>query len=444
MRLHAAPRIRVAGRVRLGCPMCATRAMRRGAALALASATAAAAMSVPASAQPASDGGLVRAPPSGAPAPPNDLPARAWVLMLERSGHVIAGSNADEELAIASTTKLMTAYVTLAHEPVGKLLAEQPYTPTEGESLAPVPAGAQLSVPDMLRAMLLPSGNNVASSLSIDVGGSTTAFVSEMNAAAAALGLGRTHYTTPIGLDTPPGNYSTAVDLAQLARVLMRDKVVRQIVDEPRAQLADGIVVDNRNDLVGEYPWIVGVKTGNTSAAGECLVAAAKLDGVRLISVVLGAPSENARDSDTLAILRYGLSLYRSAQISQRGRVYARIPVAGRHRTVKLVAARTSRLVLARSVVLHVALRVPGHVRGPLPAGAAAGALEVTENGRAVASIPLLTARAVPAPLPPPPKRRTRQAVWLAAGGGLAIMLAGCSLPFMRRRATRSAPGLDP
>jgi D-alanyl-D-alanine carboxypeptidase (penicillin-binding protein 5/6) len=113
----------------------------------------------------------------------------------------------------------------------------------------------------MLRAMLLPSGNNVAYSLSVDVAGSTAAFVGEMNAAAAALGLGRTHYTTPIGLDTPPGNYSTATDLARLARVLMRDQLVREIVDEPSARLADGIVVDNRNDLVGTYPWVVGVKT---------------------------------------------------------------------------------------------------------------------------------------------------------------------------------------
>jgi D-alanyl-D-alanine carboxypeptidase (penicillin-binding protein 5/6) len=411
--------------------------------VALASVVAAAAMSATASARPGHPA-AVHAPAAGAPAPPTDLPARAWVLMLERSGKIIAASNAGEELAIASTTKLMTAYVTLQHEALDKRLTEQPYEETEeGESLAPVPAGTQLSVPDMLRAMLLPSGNNVAYSLSLDVGGSTAAFVSEMNAAAAALGLGRTHYTTPIGLDIPAGNYSTATDLAQLTRVLMRDKVVRQIVDEPRAELADGIVVDNRNDLVGAYPWIVGVKTGNTSAAGECLVAAAKLDGVRLISVVLGAPSEDARDSDTLALLRYGLSAYRNAQISQRGHVYATVPVTGRRHSVNLVAARSSQLLLARSVILHVALRVPGHLRGPLPAGAPAGKLVVTENGRPAESVALVTAKRVPAP-PPPPARRTRQVVWLAAGGGLAIVLVGCSLPFMRRRATRSAPGLDP
>ena len=380
-------------------------------------------------------------------APPSGLSARAYVVMLERSGAIIASANADQELPIASTTKLMTAYVTLQREPLQKLLVEQPYAASQGESLAPVPAGGRLGVADMLRAMLLPSGNNVAYSLSVDVGGSTSAFVGLMNDAAAKLGLGRTHYTTPIGLDTPPGNYSTATDLARLARVLMRDKTVREIVDEPRAQLADGVVVDNRNDLVGAYPWVVGVKTGNTAAAGECLVAAADLGGVRLISVVLGSPSEAARDADTLTLLRYGLSLYRSAQIAVRGRVYATLPVAGRARPARLLAKRSSRLVLARSVLLHVALELPARLRGPLPAGAVAGFLAVTENGRAVESVPLVTATAVPAP-----RRRAlarsgayavKPVVWYAAGGGLAIVLVGCSLPFMRRRAARSTTGLE-
>jgi D-alanyl-D-alanine carboxypeptidase (penicillin-binding protein 5/6) len=425
--------------------MFARRAMRRGAAVALISVVAAASASA-ASAQHGRDGDGDDATGAAAsvPAPLGDIDARAWVLVLERSGQIIASSNASAELPIASTTKLMTAYVTLHHEALSKMLVEQPYVPTEGESLAPVPAGARLSVPDMLRAMLLPSGNNVAYSLSVDVAGSTAAFVGEMNAAAAALGLGRTHYTTPIGLDTPPGNYSTAIDLARLARVLMRDQLVREIVDEPSARLADGIVVDNRNDLVGTYPWVVGVKTGNTFDAGECLVGAADLNGVRLISVVLGAPSEAARDSDTLALLRYGLGRYRSAQISLRGHVYASVPVAGRRLAVKLVAARSSKLVLARKIVLHVALRAPAHLHGPLAAGAVGGSLAVTEDGRTVESVPLLTARAVPPPPPRAASNHLRPAVWLAAGGGLAIVLVGCSLPFMRRRATRSAPGLDP
>jgi D-alanyl-D-alanine carboxypeptidase (penicillin-binding protein 5/6) len=382
---------------------------------------------------------------SSAPAPPTGLPARADVLILEGSSKVLFADGANAELPIASTTKLMTAWVTLHREARGATLVEQPYDAEAGESTAPVPAGTRLSLPDMLRAMLLPSGNNVAYSLSLDVGGSEEDFVEEMNTAASALGLGRTHYSTPVGLDTP-GNYSTAVDLAHLARALMRIPLFRKIVGEPSARLADGIVVDNRNDLVGSYPWVVGVKTGNTADAGECLVAAASLGGVRLISVVLGAPSEADRDSDTLALLRYGLRLYRSAAIAERGRVYATVPVAGRTHPARLVAARSLRLVLARAVRLHVALEAPTRLTGPIPAGTREGSLLVTEDGRTVTSVGLFTAAAVPRPRADPHALHVPAVAWYGGGAGVALLLVvGCSLPLMRRRAARNAaPGLQP
>jgi D-alanyl-D-alanine carboxypeptidase (penicillin-binding protein 5/6) len=369
------------------------------------------------------------------------LPARALVLIAQGSGSILFAEHASDELPIASTTKLMTAYVTEERTQAGELLREQPYVAGAGESLAAVPAGAQLTVADMLRAMLLPSGNNVAYSLAVDVGGSTRNFVSLMNRWAAVLGLGRTHFTTPIGLDTPGGNYSTALDLARLTRVLLRDPLVRTIVAESSARLADGIVVANRNDLVGAYPWVVGVKTGSTAAAGECLVAAASLNGVHLISVVLGAPSYAARDADTLALLRYGLSLLRSVPITIRGHTYATVRVEGRRRPARLIARRSLRLVLARSVRLHVSLDgVPARLVGPLPAGKVEAWIHVRENGRLVRSVPLVTAAAVPAPRP-----IAQGALgWLAAGGGgLTVIVLGCSLPLMRRRALRSAPGIS-
>jgi D-alanyl-D-alanine carboxypeptidase (penicillin-binding protein 5/6) len=379
---------------------------------------------------------------AAAAAPPAALPARALVLIAQGSGRILFAEHASDELPIASTTKLMTAYVTVERKQAAQLLAEQPYVAGAGESIAAVPAGARLTVADMLRAMLLPSGNNVAYSLALDVGGSTSNFVSLMNTWAAVLGLGRSHFTTPIGLDTPGGNYSTAIDLARLTRVLLRDPVVRTIVDESRARLADGVVVDNRNDLVGAYPWVVGVKTGSTADAGECLVAAASLNGVHLISVVLGAPSAAARDADTLALLRYGLSLFRSVQIAVGGRSYATVPVEGRTRPARLIARRSLRLVLARNVRLHVSLDgVPSRLVGPLPAGRVEGSINVHENGRLVRSVRLVTAAAVPAPRP---IAQQGAMGWLAAGGGgLTVIVLGCSLPLMRRRAMRSAPGVS-
>src|ERR1039458_4880282 len=334
--------------------------------------------------------GIGAAATAAAGPPPGlaELPARALVLIARGSGKVLFAEHANVQRPIASTTKLMTALVTVEREQAGRTLVEQPYTAGVGESLADVPAGGRLPLADMLRAMLLRSGNNVAYSLAVDVGGSVARFVSMMNALAALLNLGRTHFTTPIGLDTPGDNYSTATDLARLARVVLRDPLIAKIVDQTSARLADGVVVDNRNDLVGAYRWIVGVKTGSTQDAGQCLVAAASLNGVHLISVVLGAPSEAARDADTLALLRYGLSLFRSVPVAVAGRIYASIPVTGRSRPARLIARRSLRVVLARSVRLHVSLNVvPARLVGPLRAGTVEGAIRVHENGRIVQSV---------------------------------------------------------
>jgi D-alanyl-D-alanine carboxypeptidase (penicillin-binding protein 5/6) len=366
------------------------------------------------------------------------VPARALLLFERDTGRVAFALNGNEELPIASTTKLMTALVTVRHVGPNQLLTEQPYAAGKGESLAGVPAGTRLGLADMLRAMLLPSGNDVANSLAIDVGGSISHFVALMNRRAGLLNLGRTHFTTPIGLDRPAGNYSTAFDLARLTAVLLDDPLVAAIVREPRARLADGLVVANRNDLLTDYPWVVGVKTGSTVGAGYCLVGAARLHGVNLISVVLGARSAAARDADTLALLRYGLDRFRRASIARAGQTYATVAVEGRRRKVRLVAARSLSLVVGRRTTLHAALLVPAQLIGPLPAGVVAGWIEVRENGRALTSVALRTAAAVPAPLPRPPVRRhVSMLVWAAAAGGFGALLLGCSLPVMRRRSTR-------
>jgi D-alanyl-D-alanine carboxypeptidase (penicillin-binding protein 5/6) len=369
------------------------------------------------------------------------LPASALLVIDQSSGSVLFSHDAGEELAIASTTKLMTTYVTLTHERASARLLEQPYAAGADESLAPVAAGTVLSLADMLRAMLLPSGNNVAYSLSIDVGGSESHFVAMMNAAAAALGLHHTHYTTPIGLDTPGDNYSTASDLARLTRVLMRWPLFRSIVDQPSATLADGVVVDNRNDLVGAYPWIVGVKTGTTPQAGSCLVAAASRNGVHLISVVLGAPSDPQRDADTLALLEYGLSLYRTETLATADRVYASVPVEGRTQPAQLVAQRSFSVTVAAGTRLHAALILPRRLVGPIAAGTQEGEIEVSENGTLVSSVALVTAAKVPGPAAPVVASAAfgGRIGWLVGGGALTAILLGCSLVLVRRRATRSA-----
>ncbi|MFI5009455.1 MAG: D-alanyl-D-alanine carboxypeptidase family protein [Solirubrobacterales bacterium] len=222
---------------------------------------------------------------------------------------VLYSHDSSERRAIASTTKMMTAYVAITHASVGRVLTVQPYTPAPEETVAGLRAGQRLTVHDLLKAMLLPSGGDAAHTLAVDLGGSTERFVGWMNAAARRLGMRHTHYATPVGLDTP-GNYSTAADLARLAVVLMRDSTIVGIVGVHSARLTDGQVVVNHNDLIGRYPFVIGVKTGHTLDAGYCLVSAAQRGDALLIGVVLDDPSEAMRDSDTLALLHYGLTHY--------------------------------------------------------------------------------------------------------------------------------------
>jgi serine-type D-Ala-D-Ala carboxypeptidase (penicillin-binding protein 5/6) len=226
---------------------------------------------------------------------------------------VLYARNPYERRPIASTTKLMTAYLAITHASAGHVLTVQPYTASPGETVAGLVPGQRLTVRDLLKAMLLPSGGDAAHTLAVDLAGSTSRFVGWMNLAARRLRLRHTHYATPVGLDTP-GNYSSAGDLARLAMVLMRNQTVAGIVGEHSARLTDGQVVVNRNDLVGRYPFVVGIKTGHTSSAGYCLVGAARRGDAMVVSVALGDPSEGARDADTLALLRYGLGHLRPVE----------------------------------------------------------------------------------------------------------------------------------
>jgi D-alanyl-D-alanine carboxypeptidase (penicillin-binding protein 5/6) len=367
--------------------------------------------------------------------PPPALQAREAILVETDLGTTVFARRAQAEVAIASTTKMMTAYVTLQHEQLDHVFVEQPYTPAPGESLAGLTPGARYSVADLLRAMLLPSGGDAAHTLAVDVGGgSLPRFLKLMNATAKQLMLGDTHYTTPVGLDTP-GNYSTATDLEKLAQDLLRYPFVAKIVSEPRAQLHSGLVVINRNDLVGEYPFVVGVKTGHTADAGYCLVGAASWHGVHLVSVVLGDGSIAARDADTLALLRYGLRLYHDVPVAVDGRSYATVAVngnSGEH--VSLVASRGAKLVASRASKVSVALSgVPSTLQGPLAQGSTVGSLDASEGGKVVLSVPLVTAAAIVA------VGSTSSAPSYGLTIVVLLVLGACTLRLMRWRVTRRA-----
>jgi len=349
----------------------------------------------------ASPPALSASPPALSASPPARS-ARASALIEESTGQQLYGANADAELPIASTTKLMTALLTLEHASLSTQYADPPYHPSAVESQIGLIPGERMTVRDLIIALLVPSADDAAEDLAYNIGqGSVPRFIAMMNARARELGLTHTHYSTPIGLDTP-GNYSSAADLVQLARyLLIKYPFFRHVVSLDSAVLHSGEhlrSVINRNDLVGRDPWVNGVKTGHTLAAGDVLVASGTQRGMTLISAVLGTDSESQRDASTLSLLSYGFSNFHMLTPVRAGSVLARPAVRGRPRVyADLVASQTFTHLFARATPVTIGVQAPRQVTGPLPRGTAIGAVLVLADGQTVARIPLVLAGSLPA-----------------------------------------------
>jgi serine-type D-Ala-D-Ala carboxypeptidase (penicillin-binding protein 5/6) len=324
--------------------------------------------------------------------------ARSAIVIEASTGQAAYKRDADDRRQIASTTKMMTALVTLRRADLDDVFRASSYRPAPIESQIGLRPGERMAVRDLLRGLLLPSGNDAAMALAVGVSGSRTAFVRSMNAEADQLGLRDTHFANPIGLDAPT-NYSTAADLANLAVVLRGNDFARETMDRRRAILQTGSrerTVVNRNTLVQEYPWVNGVKTGHTSSAGYLLIGSATRNGITVVSVVMGEPSEAARDADSLTLLRHGLSSFKRQTGLRKGAVLARPKLAYREEHVDLVASSAVRTVVRRGQRFTVSVQdVPSELRGPIPAGARIGTAVVRLGGRVVGRVPLLTASPV-------------------------------------------------
>jgi serine-type D-Ala-D-Ala carboxypeptidase (penicillin-binding protein 5/6) len=382
---------------------------------------------------------LALAHPGSAPAAPPAIRAPAAILVEPATGDVVFQRQARRSRPVASTTKLMTALVTLERAKLSQVLVTVPYRASPAESIIGLHAGERMTVADLLRGLLLASANDAAATLAARVGGSQSAFVALMNRRARQLGLTHTHYANAIGLDDP-GNHSSAEDLVKLTLILRRNAFFRAVTNLPRATLRTGAhprAILNRNLLVRAVPEVNGVKTGHTSSAGYILVASATKAGVTVISVVLDEPSEAARDADSLALIRYGLGRYHRVTPVRTGQPFATVKLAHRDQRVQLVAARTVVRTARRGERLPIrVLDVPRELDGPLPAGSRVGTIEVRWRGRTIASVPLVTRAAI-----------SEASLWQRGDDVLsrtltvvilsALALASLQLVLLRRRAVR-------
>jgi D-alanyl-D-alanine carboxypeptidase (penicillin-binding protein 5/6) len=339
------------------------------------------------------------APAQAAEQAPDASSAAAAIVVDGRNGETMFAKNVHSRHAIASTTKLMTALLALERARPREVFSAPPYNALPPESRINLRAGERMTVGDLLEALLLESANDAAVTLAEGISGSRDAFVADMNERAAELGLDDTSYANPIGLDDP-ANYSTARDLAALSMRLMRRPRFRRIVDMPEAELESGArprVVDNRNGLVASYPWVTGIKTGHTIQAGDVLVGSASgRGGAKVISVVLGEPSEASRDAETLELLRWGLGRFRRVRALDPGRSLARAEIKYRDERAALVPRRPARVLIRRGERIDRRVRAPGELEGPLAEGERVGSVTVLVDGEPVRRMALVTAAEVP------------------------------------------------
>jgi D-alanyl-D-alanine carboxypeptidase (penicillin-binding protein 5/6) len=369
--------------------------------------------------------------------------ARAWVLVDATDGDRLAGRDISSRHAIASTTKLMTAYLALRELPLDKKLVAPDYHPTSPlESLAGLAPGERMSVRDLLYALLLASANDAAVTLAEGVSGSVPRFVREMNQTAAALGLTGTHYENPIGLDSA-SNYSSAEDLASLTLRLRREPLFRRIVDTQQAVLKTGDhtrEISNRNLLLFKVPWVNGVKTGHTLEAGDVLVGSGTRKGATLVSVVLGAPSESARDEGTLELLDYGFSLYHREAAVKKGERVASPDLKYQDTTLPLIAERGLTVGARRGQRVETSVSAPVEVEGPIRRGERFGAVTVTVDGRDAGKVPLVAAHAADeATFLEQARSRLPDPVALIAIGAAVILIGFLLVRRASRRRQRSS-----
>jgi D-alanyl-D-alanine carboxypeptidase (penicillin-binding protein 5/6) len=324
--------------------------------------------------------------------------ARAFIVENPATGEVLAQHGAWTRVPIASITKLMTVIVALDRAKWSDVVRVRADATAVGESTVNLREGERLTVGDLVKAALIQSANDAAVALADYVGhGDRQAFVSMMNAKAKELGLERTHFLRPDGLDAQ-GHYSTAKDVTTLAEFAMRNPRIRATVRLRNDLIPGGRHLHTWNDLLGVFKGLYGVKTGHTGTAGWCEVAAVRRNGVTLYTTVLGSPTRSQRNTDLASLLRWGISRYRSVWLVPRGHVYLRASVGYGKDSVPIVAARRIARAVRIDRPLVERIVAPTALQLPVERGQRVGEVRIYSGRRLVARQPLIAERSVAKP----------------------------------------------
>jgi serine-type D-Ala-D-Ala carboxypeptidase (penicillin-binding protein 5/6) len=340
------------------------------------------------------------------PAPP--IAARAYVLFDTGSGQILAQQAASDRFEPASLTKLMTAYLAFDALKSNKLTLTQTLPVSERAWRA---EGSRMfidpkqtpTVEQLLRGMIVQSGNDAAIALAEGISGSEEAFVQSMMRQAQKLGMKNSSFMNATGLPNPQ-HYSTAEDMAILANALMRDFAANMGYYKERDFTHNNITQPNRNRLLWSDPTVDGLKTGHTEAAGYCLAATAKRgegdNARRLISVVLGTTSDVARTQESQKLLNFGFQFFDSQKLYKKGVAIATPEIfKGTQNTVKLGFDRDIWLTLPKGkfAELKPTLSTMQPLIAPFAPGQKVGVMKLTQHDKLMAEFPVVALESVPA-----------------------------------------------
>ncbi len=330
------------------------------------------------------------------PGPP-ELPVKGYVLIDFNSGKTLAEMNADERLEPASLTKIMTAYTVFRELAGGKIQLTDQVLISEkswrtGGSKMFVEVGKQVSVEDLLKGMIIQSGNDAAVALAEHVAGSVESFADLMNAHAKRLGMTASHFTNPNGLPDPD-LYTTARDMARVTLALIAEFPQYYAWYKSLDFTYNKITQPNRNPLLKRDPTADGVKTGYTKAAGYCLIGSAKRDDMRLVSVVMGSASPNARAEASLALLNYGFRFYESHVLYPVGQPIETLRAwGGNLEKLPVGPGSTVAAIIPRGTYdqLSAHIEKTSDFRAPIASGAQVGDVVVMQGDDEIMRVPLV------------------------------------------------------
>ncbi len=333
------------------------------------------------------------------PAPP-ELAATAWALVDAKTGKVLVENNANQPLPPASLTKMMTSYIVSGEIHKGKI-SEQDLVPVSvnawkmGGSKMFIREGTSVPVIDLLRGVIIQSGNDASVALAEHLAGSESAFADVMNQQAELLGMSNTHFVNATGWPAE-GHLTTAHDLSLLARALINDHPDHYSIYSEKYFEYNGINQPNRNRLLWRDKSVDGLKTGHTEEAGFCLVSSAVRNDMRLISVVMGARSDEARARESQKLLSYGFRYFESAQVYRAGDVVEQGKKVwfGKQDSIDLIVPEDLSLTFPRGArdQLTAATHIADSFEAPIQAGQELGRLQISYEGETLMDVPLVAA----------------------------------------------------